>query len=296
MKRLLLIYNPTAGKMQFSGKLSTIVDRYTKQDYIVTVYPTQKSQDGYRFVKQYAKDFDLIVCAGGDGTLNEIISGLLDAKIDKTIGYIPCGSTNDFARSLNIPVDIQDAVEITCGENAVCVDIGSFNDKHFVYVAGFGLFTNVSYATSQKMKNSLGYLAYILEGIKALSEVQSHEITLTYGQGVIHGEFIIGLIMNSFSVGGFKSPYQSLTQLEDGLFEVILVRMPKNIQELQMIITALMNGGILSEYVVCIQSSELTIQSKPMEWTLDGEYGGQFEAVEIKNLNAAAKILTGIQS
>ena len=292
MKKLLLVYNPTAGKMLFGNKLNEIIDYYTKQNYIVTVYPTQAREDGYVFVKAYAQQYDLIVCAGGDGTLNEIVSAVLDADADKAIGYIPCGSTNDFARSVGIPAAIDEAMIVPCEGCAAAVDIGWFNDKYFVYVAGFGLFTNVAYATPQKMKNSLGYLAYILEGIKALTDVQPYNITLEYEQETITGGFIIGLVMNSFSVGGFKSPFHSLTHLEDGLFEVILVRMPKNIADLQMIIGALLNGDIMSEYVVCIQSADLRITSQPLDWTLDGEYGGTYEMVHIQNKHKAIQIMT----
>lgn len=180
MKNLLLIYNPTAGKMQIGNNLNKIIDYYTKQNYIVTVYPTQAREDGYAFVKEYVQQYDLIVCAGGDGTLNEIVSSVLVADADKPIGYIPCGSTNDFARSVGIPAAIDEAMVVPCEGTAVVVDIGQFNDKHFVYVAGFGLFTNVSYATPQKMKNSLGYLAYVLEGIKALTDMMDGQIARKY--------------------------------------------------------------------------------------------------------------------
>ena len=292
MKKLLLIYNPAAGKAHFSSHLNEIVDYYTKQHYVVTVYPTQESEDGKRFVKLYGNQYDLIVCAGGDGTLNEIVSGMLDAQILKPLGYIPCGSTNDFAKSIGIPSTLKEAVIVTNSDNLSFVDVGRFNDKHFVYVAGFGLFTNVSYATPQEMKNSLGHLAYILEGIKALSDIQLHNITLEYEQGVITGEFIIGLIVNSYSVGGFKNPFYGMTQLDDGLFEVILVRMPKSLIELQAVITDLINGNIGSEYIVCVQSSNLKIISQPMEWTIDGEYGGLHEEVSIINCQKAIQIVT----
>lgn len=155
----------------------------------------------------------MVVCSGGDGTLNETVSGLLDADSNTLLGYIPFGSTNDFARSVGIPTELEAAMEISCCGKPFAIDVGSLNGRYFVYVAGFGAFTKVSYSTPQKMKNSLGYLAYLLQGIKALSELRVYDLVMSYDGGEIEGSFIVGLVMNSFSIGGFKNPAGGVTQL-----------------------------------------------------------------------------------
>lgn len=292
LKKLLLVYNPIAGKMFFACKLNEVIEYFTKQNYVVTVYPTQACKDGYNFVKACIHEFDLIVCAGGDGTLNEIVSSVLASGVNRSVGYIPCGSTNDFAQTIGIPEKLEAALEVSCNGEPIGLDVGCFNDKYFVYVAGFGLFTNVSYSTPQKMKNSLGHIAYILEGIKALSEIKAYSLMLEHDNGIVRGNFIMGLIMNSFSVGGFKSPFHKLTKLDDGLFELILIKMPNSIVDLQKIVVDLLNANVNSEYIIYIQTTCVRIKSEQLEWTLDGEYGGSFEEVKVYNKNKAIKIMT----
>ncbi len=291
MKRLLFIFNPCAGRAKVKNKLYEIIEHYTRFGYLVTVYPTSAKRDAYSFLMQSEEMYELIVCGGGDGTLNEVASGILDAKIQIPLAYIPTGSTNDFARSIGISTDIDEALEITLHKNLFDIDIGVFNQNKFVYIAAFGIFTNIPYSTSQKMKNTLGYLAYVLEGIKAISELKAYNLTLKYDAGNVEGAFIVGLIMNSFSVAGFKNPFHQITKLNDGLFEVLLIRMPQNILELQAIIAALMNERVEPEYMVCFQTSSISISSEPIEWTFDGEYGGVFDLVSISILNRALQVI-----
>lgn len=291
MKRLLFIFNPMAGRAKLSGHLLDIVSFYTKSNYLVTMYCTQKKGDGYAFLRGWDKSYDLIVCAGGDGTLNEVISAILDFDIRIPLGYIPFGSTNDFARSIGIPQNIKAAMETTINGTPYEIDIGQFNRSYFVYVAAFGIFTNVSYSTPQKMKNVLGYMAYILEGIKAISELKSYRLTLECESVRTEGNFIVGLIMNSFSVAGFKTPFHTNTKLNDGIFEVLFIRMPQSVLELQSIIASLLSGQLeQSSHILSFRTSSLAITSEPMDWTLDGEHGGRQEAVEIHNLNKAVSL------
>lgn len=291
MKRLLFIFNPMAGKAKLSSYLFNIVTFYTKSNYLVTMYCTQKKGDGYAFLRDLSESYDLAVCAGGDGTLNEVISAILDFDIRIPLGYIPFGSTNDFARSIGIPTNIKAAMDTTINGASYEIDIGRFNRSYFVYVAAFGIFTSVSYSTPQKMKNALGYLAYILEGIKAISELKSYRLVLECESVRIEGNFIVGLIMNSFSVAGFKTPFHKNTKLNDGIFEVLFIRMPQSFLELQSIIASLLNGQLeLSSHILSFQTSSLTIISEPMDWTLDGEHGGRHEEVKIHNLNKALSL------
>lgn len=291
MDKLLFVFNPLSGKARIRNQLFDIIQYYTNHNKLVTVYPTQSSGDGYEYLKNMDDEYDLIVCSGGDGTLNEVVSGILDSGKSRVIGYIPSGSTNDFGRSIGIPADMEKALDITCSGNLCKVDVGSFNEKYFIYVAGFGAFTRVPYSTPQKRKNTLGYLAYLLQGIQELPEIRGYRLSLEYDDGYINGEFIIGFVMNSFSIGGFKNPFGDMTELNDGLFEVLLVKMPMNIVELQNIITSLLNGNMESEYIICVQSSYIKVCSESMEWTLDGEYGGKCTNAVIVNKRQAIQIL-----
>ena len=243
-------------------------------------------------IKQLEDTYDLIVCSGGDGTLNELVSGMLDARRNEVIGYIPSGSANDFGRSLGITTDVEKALKITVDGVPTDIDVGCFNQNYFVYVAAFGTLAQVSYSTPQKLKNSFGYLAYILQGIKAFSELKSYELKLEYDNGYVEGSFFVGMITNSFSVGGFKNPACSLTSLNDGIFEVLLVRMPKSVMELQSIITALLNENVESEYLVFLQTTKISVTSEPIEWTFDGEEGGQFKEGDISIIPKAIKVIT----
>lgn len=291
IKKLLFIFNPFSGKAKLKTQLYEIVHFYTKNGYLVTVYPSQNLENEYCQIWEMAQSFDLIVCSGGDGTLNEIISSCLTAGIYRPIGYIPSGSANDFANSIGIPAKLENALEITLHGIPFRFDVGLFNKHPFVYVAAFGIFTNIPYTTPQKFKNSFGYLAYILEGIKAISDLRSYPICVKYNGQTIKGRYIMGLIINSYSVAGFRNPFHKYTELNDGLFELILVKSPKNITELQTIITALLNEDTSSEYLICVQSSCFQIESELLEWTLDGEYGGKFDYAEITILNQCMQIL-----
>ncbi|MBQ6834699.1 MAG: YegS/Rv2252/BmrU family lipid kinase [Lachnospiraceae bacterium] len=292
MKNALFIFNPSSGKARIKNQLFDIVQFYTQNGYQVTVYPTQKPRDGYWFTKELRTEYDLIVCSGGDGTLNEIISGCLDSGKITQLGYIPSGSTNDFARSIGIPSELEEALDVTCKGTAYGIDIGHFNNQYFIYVAGFGAFTRISYSTPQKAKNSLGYLAYVLEGIKELTELRSYHVIMEHDFGVVEGDFIMGFVMNSFSIAGFRSPVSSFTELNDGLFEILLIKSPGNILELQEIITSLLSGSLESKHIVCVRTSSIKIRSDLMDWTLDGEFGGRYENVEIFNIRQAIRILS----
>lgn len=291
MKRLLFIFNPFSGRAKIQNYLYEILDFYTQKGYLVTLYPTQFQGDGYEFISRLTEDYERIVCSGGDGTLNEIVSGILDYRKEQLLAYIPFGSTNDFGRSIGIPLELKRALEITCRGIPFNIDVGCFNKRYFIYVAAFGAFTQISYTTPQKRKNALGYLAYVLEGIKALSELKSYDLTLEYENGVINGNFIIGLITNSFSIAGLKNPSYSVTELNDGVFEILLVRMPKNILDLKAIAAALLSDKLEPEHMVCIQTSQLKIKSEPIDWTFDGEYGGNYEEVKVSVMNKALNII-----
>ncbi len=292
-KRTLFVYNPRAGKGAVTKKLHDIVDAFVKAGYPVTVYPTQEQGDACRLVEnREAGLYDLIVCSGGDGTLREVVNGLIKSGVSTTVGYIPAGSTNDFARSLGLSDDVAEATEIiTRGKEFLC-DAGNFNGENFVYVAAFGLFTDVSYATNQQWKNIFGHVAYILEGVKSLSSIQSYEVQIECDEGTMKGNYIYGMVTNSLSVGGFKNITGKDVFFDDGKFEVILIRRPATFAELNDIVISLLRQSFDA---VCIQSfktSYLKIKSRDeVNWTLDGEFGGTFTNVEIQNVQKAFPIM-----
>lgn len=292
-KRTLFVYNPRAGKGAVTKKLHDIVDAFVKAGYPVTVYPTQEQGDACRLVEnREAGLYDLIVCSGGDGTLREVVNGLIKSGVSTPVGYIPAGSTNDFARSLGLSDDVAEATEIiTRGKEFLC-DAGNFNGENFVYVAAFGLFTDVSYATNQQWKNIFGHVAYILEGVKSLSSIQSYEVQIECDEGTMKGNYIYGMVTNSLSVGGFKNITGKDVSFDDGKFEVILIRRPATFAELNDIVISLLRQSFDA---VCIQSfktSYLKIKSRDeVNWTLDGEFGGTFTNVEIQNVQKAFPIM-----
>ena len=292
MKKLLFIFNPHAGKAQIKSRLLQIVDLMVKRGYDVTIYPTQAKRDALKIVQKRAEEFDLIVCSGGDGTLYEAVSGMMLSGKKVPLGYIPAGSTNDFANSLKIPKDMVKAAEIAISGKTFACDVGMFNEKPFVYVAAFGMFTAVSYKTRQEWKNILGHAAYLLEGVKSLTEIASYRLCVECEGKVIEDEFIYGMITNSNSVGGFKNMTGKNVLLDDGKFEVTLIRMPKNIVELHTILGSLTKRIDNTDLIYSFKSDCITFLSEEkVSWTLDGEYGGSLHEVTVRNLRQALEIM-----
>lgn len=294
-KKLLFVFNSHSGKAQIKNQLLDIVDVMVKAGYEVTVYPTQSSGDAIHKVAGEAGSYDLVVCSGGDGTLDETVSGLMQCAKQPLLGYIPAGSTNDFANSLGIPKDMIPAAETAVGGRAFPCDIGAFNEDYFVYVAAFGLFTEVSYKTSQEWKNVLGHAAYILEGVRSLHEIPSYLMEVEYNNIRLQDEFIYGMISNSTSVGGFKGMTGKDVLLDDGLFEVTLIKKPRNPLELNEIVASLINLVDDTDMVYSFKTNEVRITAKQeIPWTLDGEFGGDHTEIVIKNLRKAVNIMVPV--
>ncbi len=291
-RKLLFVFNPFSGKGQIKSKLFEIVDQFVKSGYEVTVYPTQKPQDAMELVKERAGEYELVICSGGDGTLDEVVTGMMCRENKRPIGYIPAGSTNDFASSLGFPRSMEEAAAASVNGIPFACDVGEFNGDYFVYIAAFGLFTDVSYATSQELKNRIGHIAYILEGLKRLPTIQSYHLQVTWEEQTIEDEFIYGMVTNSTSAGGFKNITGKNVQLDDGLFEVTLIRMPKNPIELNEIIASLTNLIDNTDSIYTFKTGSLQIKSlEEIPWTLDGEYGGTHSEVEIRNQKQAVQIM-----
>ncbi len=286
MKKLLFVLNAHSGKGLIKNNLLDIVDIMVKAGFEVTIYPTQAPEDAERKAAEDAAGYDRIVCSGGDGTLDEVVAGLLKSGTEVPIGYIPAGSTNDFANSLGIPKDMKKAAEVAVGEKSFLCDIGYFNGNHFVYVAAFGLFTAVSYQTSQQMKNIFGHVAYILEAAKHLLEIPSYRMRVEHDGKSFEDQFIYGMVTNSISVGGFKGMTGSDVKLDDGVFEVTLIKRPHNPIELNEILSCLTNRIDDSDLIYSFKTSEVRFYSEEaVAWTLDGEFGGDHKELCIRNLH-----------
>lgn len=290
-KKLFFIYNPHAGKENIRGKLYGIIGAMSEAGYAITIYPTRGPQDAIEQVKELPNDYDLVVCSGGDGTLDEVMTGMMHRSHKIPVGYIPAGSCNDFARSLQIPNNMDQAAEIAVRGVNYAIDVGSFNDRNFIYVAAFGIFTDVSYTTKQEVKNVLGHMAYILEGMKQLMNVKSYQLKVTSEEASFEGDFLFGMITNSKSVGGFKSIIGKNVIFDDGVFEMTFIMRPKNPMELQEILAALLIEQIDTKYMYSFRSKRVVIESEePVPWTLDGEFGGEQTRVEIMNNQRAVEI------
>lgn len=291
-RKMLFVINPKSGKAQIKNHLLKLVDIFTKNGYEVTVYITGKRGDACQIVANREGDFDILVCSGGDGTLDEVVTGMVKSGKSIPIGYIPAGSTNDFANSLKLPKNMEQAAQVIVSGKPFACDIGTFNKDVFVYVAAFGMFTEVSYGTGQEMKNLLGHMAYVLEGVKHLTNIKSYKMRFTYSGGVIEGDFIYGMVSNSVSVGGFKNLTGKNVELDDGELEVTLIRRPKNPIELNKLISALIDRNVESEFIYWFKTAKLTVESKAeVAWTLDGEFGGIHKKVVIEDCRGAMEIM-----
>ena len=293
MKKMLFIMNPYAGMRKANKYLADILSIFNRAGFIVTVHMTAGPGDCQRITTLMAKYADLVVCAGGDGTFSEMVNGLMNLGLDIPVGYIPCGSTNDFANTLHLSKDpVQAARDIAEGQ-PICYDIGQFGDRYFTYVASFGAFTRASYATPQNIKNALGHAAYLLSGIQELGQLHKEHIRIETEDQIIDDDFLFGAICNSTSVGGILTLDPKQVDMTDGKFELLLVRAPKDILEISECISALQSKKYNCAMVTFLSTSRLKITADPqMSWTLDGERGEGASEITITNLQHAIRVMT----
>ena len=287
--KLLLILNPTAGTMRAKNALFPLVNTFCRSEYQVSVHVTACRGDARQVCKDRASAYDLIVCCGGDGTLNEVIDGLIESGSDTALGYIPMGSTNDFAQSLKLPLQPQKAAQAVVSGAEDRMDVGVFNgNRRFAYIASFGAFTAASYSAPQASKNALGHFAYILEGIKELSSIQSYTIQVETDDRNFEGEYVFGAVCNSTSVAGLVRLNKGLVDMSDGLFEVILVKQPRTVADLHKIVLSLNTGEFDKNMFEFFKTRSITFRcQKPMAWSLDGEYQEGAQTVTVENRHHA---------
>ncbi len=298
MKKMLFIVNPKSGREQIRSKLLEVLDLFSAAGYEIQIHITQRQKDAAEAAARWGQEKDLVVCSGGDGTLNEVISGMMELPRAPLLGYIPSGSTNDYASSLEIPKQTMDAARNVLEGQPFPIDVGKFcKDRYFVYIAAFGAFTEISYQTSQDKKNLLGHQAYMLEGVKGLGALKSHRMKVEWDGNVLEEEFIFGMVTNTISVGGFKGLVTQSVALNDGEFEVLLIRNPRTPRDLSNIISYMFLKEEPNDYVFKFRAGHIRITSKePVDWVLDGEFGGSRLEVEVENLKERIQILHSAES
>lgn len=292
MKKMLFILNPKAGMRKANRLLSDIIAVFNGADFDVSVYITAKQGDAKECVFRRAKEMDMIVCCGGDGTFNETVAGLLESGANVPLGYIPAGSTNDFANSLGLSTDpVQAAKNIAAG-SPESYDVGCFNGRFFTYVASFGAFTKASYATPQNVKNALGHTAYLLSGIQEISQIRALPVKMELDGEVLEDSFLFGAICNSTSVAGILTLDPKQVDMRDGLFEILLVRVPKDLTEIAECIQAVQKQQYNCKMITFRSAKQVKIFADPkMCWTLDGEKEPGHEEILVENRHLAISLV-----
>lgn len=291
-KNLLFILNPNAGKGEIRSKAVRILQLFSSAGYDVLVSPTSRAGEIPEIIQRRANGVDLVVCCGGDGTLNETVTGLMKLDPRPPLGYLPAGTVNDFASSLGISKDLEGAAQAVLSGSPVDVDIGRFGEQYFTYVAAFGAFTEVSYQTPQQSKNVFGRTAYVLEGLKRLTSLKSYQASIEYDSGACQGDYLFGMVSNSSSVGGLKLLDDAQISMNDGMFEILLIQKPDSLTEMQQVINAVLLHDYSSPLITAFRTSNLTVSCEnETPWTLDGEFGGAPEKVEIENLHLALRVI-----
>jgi len=291
-KSMLLVFNPKSGVQNFSNRLFEVVDKFTSAGFLVTTYPTQAPGEINKIIANYASEYDYLVCSGGDGTIGEAIDTLLSLEKRPVFGLIPSGTINDFATSLGIPKDILTAADIITKSAPNALDIGRFGDKHFSYVAAFGIFTDVPYTTPQNTKNLLGKLAYFLEGIKRFRSIESFRCEFVLDDEVIGGDFVLGIVGNAHSIASIRLPLEMGVKMDDGFFEVVLIQMPETLKDHQEIISSLFTQEIKTNLLTIRKAKKISFTSStPVAWTLDGDFGGKYTEISIENMHHALEVI-----
>ena len=284
MKKMLFVMNPYAGQRRANRYLADILSIFNRAGYRVESYMTGARGEATDIVRQYAPEMDLVACCGGNG--------LLHSEVNIPVGYIPAGSTNDFAASLGLPTNILQAAETVVTGEPSALDVGKFGDRYFSYVASFGAFTRTSYATPQSVKNALGHAAYILGGISELSQLRTEHVKLQLDDEIVEDDFLFGAVSNSTSVGGVLSLDPKQVDLRDGKFEVLLLRSPRELGELSECIRAVQTAEYNCKMLTFTPASRITIWADAgMPWTLDGEMEPGHEEVTIENIHCGLKVM-----
>lgn len=294
-KRILFILNPCSGKMKSKKSLSDIIETFCNEDYEVTIKTTKAKNHAIEIARDNSDRFDMTVCCGGDGTLNEVINGIMQLDEKPIVGYIPAGTTNDFASSLNLPKNIIDATKTVIHGEQYKIDVGSFNNRYFIYTASFGAFTECSYSAPQSVKKVFGHFAYIMESVKDIQNLSRIHMKVKADDMFMEDDYIFGTVSNSVSLGGVMKIDSNLVSYNDGLYELLLIKYPKSYIELQKIVSALITNNLTSEENIIFKHCKEIIFTCDTEipWSLDGEYENGSKEVRIINNYQAVTVMKG---
>lgn len=292
MHKLMLIINPNAGKKKIRSQLFPLVERLTQNGYIPTVFVTDPVYGATKIIDNFSDDFDTIICSGGDGTLNQVISRLIRKEKRPPIGYIPAGTANDVAKSLDLSSDIIKAADDIVTAVPTPFDVGTFGSSNFIYIASFGAFTEASYATPQAQKNALGHLAYVLQGLKSVQNITSYHIKIETEDAVYEDDYVFGAMINSFSFAGMFKLNKDEVVFDDGMFEVMLIKTPRTVTQLQNAAMSLLSQKYDDRYVTFFHASKLKVTcAEPIPWTTDGEFGDVYKSVSLSVNKQAVQLL-----
>ncbi len=292
-KRLLMVVNPCSGKAKMKTELLKVVQIFADADFEVTVYPTKARGDATKYISTVPQDkFERIVVCGGDGTLNEVITGMMQSGLKCKIGYIPSGTLNEWSSGLHISRNILTAAKDIVNGTEITLDLGRFGNKYFCYTASFGAFTSASYSAPQDIKNVLGQAAYFFEGIKALGAIKPIHLCFEADGRTIEGDFLFGAVSNSLSVGGVVKFKEAVVKLNDGLFEVMLVRNPSNVMQFQSIVDGIIRQDLTRDGIEFFHTNKIIVkEGNDVSWTLDGEYSPGEDKIVISNIPDALQLL-----
>lgn len=292
MKKVLFIVNPIAGKMKIVKEIAEVDKAFYRGGYDCDIYLTNKKGDATEKVVSSGKNYDLIVCGGGDGTYNELITGILRSGLNVPIGYIPAGTTNDFASTLELSQNVVTAASDIVAGKPRALDVGKFGDLYFSYVASFGAFTGASYSTPQQTKNVLGHSAYVLSGMTELSSIKPYHVRVEANGKVYEDDYLFGAVSNSTSIAGLIKLDSKLVNLSDGEFEILLIRMPKLLLDVPKILYALSTGDYTEEHILFLHAPTVKIKtSEKLDWSLDGEHAESVGEAVLENVHGAINLI-----
>lgn len=291
-RKLLLLVNPVSGTNRVKTDLFGILKIFSDADFVTTVHVTRRSGDATERVIESGKDYDVIVACGGDGTLNEVVTGALRIRYEGALGFLPSGTTNDFANSLGLPKGLLKAAELIAEGKARDLDFATFNRlRYFIYVAAFGAFTQVSYSTDQKLKNVFGHAAYVSEAIAHLRDLRKYHVKVNCDGVLYEDDFLFGAAANSLSLGGVMKLKPDQVDMTDGYHEVLLIRNPKTAAEFAQLSTELLSGNFENKSILLFRGQKITFEcEEEIPWCVDGEFAGKFDHAEIHNLHNRLRI------
>ena len=292
-KKLLVVVNPTSGKMKMKSYLLEVCQIFCAAGFSVSVHVTASRRDAEKVVAAKSAEFDVVVSCGGDGTFNEVVTGAIKAEFGGAIGFLPCGTTNDLAETIGIPKSIPEAAQTVVSASPLPMDFGLFNEEqYFTYVATFGAFSEVAYSTDQKLKNLWGHAAYMAEALVKIKDLRGYRMRIRCDGTEIEDEFLFGAVANSLSIGGVMKLKPDEVDLSDGYHELVLMKKPKNATELGQLSKEFFSGNFENKSIILLRGKDVVFEcEESLPWCIDGEFAGEHKSVRIQNLHRKLSVI-----